>query len=173
MIDPEAVVAQVAAAFPSEPVPPQEQLLNGHCCECVEVSNAFGYKPWRSISLDDLRAGGESALLTPAAWRYYLPAVISWCVRAPESVDVIQDNLVYQLEPPEASKQNALHEWFAERVWGFTDVQRQAILGYLNWYRERQEAEYAALEMEPPRHVYRALEYWTGDTALRGAQGAG
>jgi len=31
----------------------------------------------------------------------------------------------------------------------------------LIWYRERQDCEYAALEMEPQQHVYRALDYWT------------
>jgi hypothetical protein len=97
MIDGEQIVAQVVAAFPSEPLPPKEALLNPHCCECVEVSEAFGYKPWPTVTLEDLRAGGETALLTAIAWRYYLPAVITWCIRAPEVVDVIQDNLVYQL----------------------------------------------------------------------------
>jgi hypothetical protein len=160
MSDPESIVSKIAAAFPSEPVPPKESLFNGHCCECVEVSEAFGYKPWPAISLEELRAGGETALLTPTAWRYYLPAVITWCVLDPESVDVISDNLVYQLEPPETSAQESLRQWFAKRASDFTDARRQAILAYLNWYREREELEYVGLEMDPPRRVYRALEYW-------------
>lgn len=157
MSDLETITLLVKRAFPSEPVPPAETLFNDHCDECAEVSNAFRGRPWPEISLPDLLAGGETALLTAAAWRYYLPAVIYWCVRDPEAVDVIADNLVYQLEPPEHGKTD---EWFEERKSGFTDSQREAILGYLSCYRARQETEYAELDMEPPPHVYRALEYW-------------
>jgi hypothetical protein len=166
MRDPDAVVAQVAAAFPRAPVPPREALFNGHCCECAEISDAFGYKPWPEVSLEELRAGGETALLTPIAWQYYLPAAITWCVRAPGPVDVIQDNLGYQLAPREATDQEGLHEWFRQRASGFTAEQRLAIAAYLHWYRERQEAEYARFRVKPPPHVYRALEYWTGDASL-------
>jgi len=164
MTDPQAILAEVAAAFPSAPVPARDALLNHHCCECIEVSEAFGCKPWPAITLDDLRAGAETALLTPAAWRYYLPAVITWCVRAPDAVDVIQDNLVYQLEPPEPTDQESLHEWFRQRAVGFSEEQRQVIRSYLEWYGERQEADCLALALEPPMSVYRALEHWTGPT---------
>jgi hypothetical protein len=173
MIDPDTLLARVAEAFPSEPVPPKDELFNGHCCECVEVSDAFGYKAWAAVSLDELRAGGETALLSPTAWRYYLPAVMTWCVRAPDEVEVIQDNLVYQLEPPSPADDPGLQQWFFERMKGFSLLQRQAILGYLDWYRERQEAEYARLAMEPPGNVYRALEYWTRDQTPAEPGGAG
>jgi len=172
MPDAEAVAAKVAEAFPSEPVPSRDSLLNEHCCECAEVSNAYGFKPWVAISLDELRAGGETALLTATAWRYYLPAVMTWCVRAPEAVDVIQDNLVHQLGPPSPSDDSGRRDWFAERTGQFSPAQRQAILSYLTWYRERQEAEYSALDMNPPGQVYRALEYWKSDAPAR-APGAG
>ena len=36
------------------------------------------------ISLEDILAGRETALLTAAAWRYYLPALMTWCIRAPQ-----------------------------------------------------------------------------------------
>jgi len=163
----------VAAAFPTEPVPSREALFNGHCCECAEVSEAFGYKPWSAISLDELRAGGETALLTPTAWRYYLPAVITWCVRAPEAVDVIQDNLVFQLAPPQKSVQEPPLQWFAERAVGFTVEQRQAIVAYLNWYREREETACGALGLEPPNHVYSALAHWEGSVPLKAVRGTG
>jgi hypothetical protein len=166
MMDAEAVLAAVAAAFPSEAVPARDVLLNRHCCECIEVSEAFGYKPWPAITLDDLRAGGETALLTAAAWRYYLPAVITWCVRSPEAVGVIQDNLVFQLEPPEPAAEAARHQWFRERAEGFSEPQRRAVLGYLDWYRERQEAEYRALKAELPEHVYRAVDYWRTESGF-------
>jgi hypothetical protein len=158
MSDPEAIAAAARAAFPAEPVPPKEALFKDHCDECIDVSNAFGARPWITVPVRDI-VGKETALLTAAAWRYYLPAMISWCVRDPETLDVLPDFLVYQLEPPEPGKTD---EWFVERMGGFSDAQREVIVAYLEWYRVRQEAEYTSLEMEPPRHVYRALEYWRG-----------
>lgn len=164
-MDAETLLARLAAAFPSEPVPDRDALFNGHCCECVEVSEAFGYKPWPAITLDELRAGRETALLTATAWRYYLPAVIAWCIREPNVVDVIEDNLVYQLEPPEPSDDPPLHEWFWQRAVGFSEGQRLVILDYLNWYRQRLEADWRPFKAKPPQHVYRALAHWTVNAA--------
>jgi hypothetical protein len=158
--DTDQILHDLAAAFPAEPVPPKDALLNTHCCECVEVSEAFGYKRWPDVSLDDLRAGGETALLTPVAWRYYLPAVIAWCIREPETVDVIQDNLVFQLAPPPPDGPSGLHEWFRQRMDGFTELQRRTIVGYLSWYRAHLERQWENLRGEPPQQVYRALKHW-------------
>jgi hypothetical protein len=132
-------------------------LFNDHCDECIEVSKAFGGRRWPDIALGDLLAS-ETALLTAAAWRYYLPAVICLCVRDPDAADIRCEYLVYQLEPPEPGKDDV---WFEERRGGFTEAQRQAIVGYLSWYRAREEAQYANLEMDVPQHVYRALAHWT------------
>ena len=101
--DPESIAGRVKAAFPDEPVPSEEALFKDHCDECIDVSNAFGRRPWTAVPLCDI-VGKETALLTATAWRYFLPAMISWCVRDPEALDTLPEFLVYQLEPPEPSK---------------------------------------------------------------------
>lgn len=156
MDDDEQVIRQIEAAFAEVPYPGREALFNNHCCECAEVSACYAGKRWTEIALQDVLAGRETSLLSPAAWRYYLPAVMIWCIRAPDTVDVIQDNLVYQLEPPD--DQRGVPEWFNERARGFSREQRSAIVAYLDWYRERDEARWPGTE--PPRHVYDALTYW-------------
>lgn len=166
MIDAELVLASIKAAFPAEPVPSRTDLLKTHCCECVETSEAFAFKAWPDISLEELLAGRETALLTATAWRYYLPAVISWCIRAPEVVDVINDNLIFQLEPP----QEIDGKWFEERAHGFSAAQRQAIVAYLRWYQEREAQEYGAMGMEPPESAARALRHWTREATHEGQQ---
>ncbi len=153
------IVDEVSAAFADVTQPAADLLMNHHCCECLETSSAFAGKPWTEISLDDLLAGRETALLTVAAWRYYLPAMITWSVRAPDTVDVIQDNLVYQLEPPHPEG-GSVREWFEPRSRGFTEEQRRAIVAYLEWYRDRIDAHWARAGGESPRHVHRALEFW-------------
>jgi hypothetical protein len=144
------VVALIERAFAGAPRPVPEALANDHCCECAEVSAAYAGKDWTEVGLADVLAGRETALLSAAAWRYYLPAVMTWCVRAPVEVDVILDNLVYQLEPPAEGR--GVPAWFEERARGFSDAQRAAIVAYLRWCRER-----GALVP----HVDGALAHWT------------
>lgn len=158
------VVQLIRSAFIETRRPDAEALINRHCCECAEVSAAYAGKPWTDISLADVLAGRETALLSAAAWRYYLPAVMTWCVRAPDAVDVIQDNLVYQLEPPADGR--GVPEWFEARAAGFSPAQRAAIVAYLHWYRAVEEARWAGAA--PPPHADNALRHWmrpAADTA--------
>ena len=104
MRDTESIIGLTRTAFADVAYPGREALFNDHCCECAEVSGSYGGKPWSETTLEDVLGGRETALLSPAAWRYYLPAVLIWCVREPDAVDVIQDNLVYQLEPPDGER---------------------------------------------------------------------
>jgi hypothetical protein len=150
------IIQQIMAAFAGTEYPGRNALANDHCCECAEVAGAYAGRPWTDITLDHLLAGRETALLSAAAWRYYLPAMMIWCLREPDAVDVIQDNLVYQLEPPDGER--GVPEWFQERATGFSAEQRAAIVAYLDWYREYDAARWAG--GEPPRHVYNALAYW-------------
>ena len=156
MIDTEAIVARAKLAFPTDPVPPAEELRNDHCEECADVSTSFGVRPWTAVALADI-VGKETALLNETAWRYFLPAVISWCVQNADALDTLPEYTVYQLAPP---KDGETDEWFETRKDGFTEAQRGVIVAYLEWYRDREEAEYRMLEMAPPEDVYRALEYW-------------
>lgn len=151
------IVNRIEDAFAGVEYPGREALVNNHCCECADVSAAFAHKRWTEITLHDLLAGRETALLNAAAWRYYLPAVMIWCVREPEAVDVIQDNLVYQLEPPGDGR--GIPEWFDERTAGFSPAQRASIVAFLELYRARDEACWPAGAR--PQHVDRALAYWT------------
>lgn len=162
MSDTEAIIEQIRDAFLDVEQPSRDALFNNHCCECAEVSEAYAGKRWTDISLDDVLRGRETALLSASAWRYYLPALMIWVIRAPDEVDVLLDNLVYQLEPPADGR--GVPEWFRERAVGFSARQRLAIVAYLNWYREREEAEWRRVGAEAPRHVYNALCHWaSGD----------
>lgn len=162
MTNAQDVIDQVHAAFKDVPLPSKDALWNNHCCECSEMSAAFGARPWPEISLEELLSGRETALLSEVAWRYYLPSMIIWCIREPEIVDVIQDNLVFQLAPPGMQEEWAW-KWFKPRASGFNREQRQAIVAFLGWYQERQEENWAGLGTAPPDHAVRALAFWRSE----------
>ena len=73
MRDTDHIIQLIRRAFFDTPQPGPEALFNHHCCECVEVSAAYGGKRWMDISLDDVLAGRETALLTATAWATICP----------------------------------------------------------------------------------------------------
>jgi hypothetical protein len=162
-LDVEAIDALLRDAFGNVPKPTREALINEHCDECFETSEAFAGKTWNEITLDDVLRGRETALLTAAAWRYYLPAVIRWCLRDREAVDVIADNVVNQLAPPDPEQFSGQRAYFEERATGFDDRQRAVIVAFLERY---QEADAAAWRGTATTSVYaplveRALAFWS------------
>ena len=157
MIDPETVINRIREAFAGTEQPSPDTLMNNHCCECAEVSAAFAGKRWTEVTLDDVMRGREIALLTAAAWRYYLPAFLIWTIREPKTVDVLQDNLEFQLAPP--TDDLGVPEWFAQRAPGFSPAQRGAIAAFLEWSGERDEEVWPPGTVPP--HVYNALKYWS------------
>ena len=146
------ILERLEAAFANVPRPSQEELVNRHCCECLETSEAFAGAAWRDVTLEQILAGRETALLTVESWRYYLPAVISWSVKDPEAVDVIADNLVMQLTP--SGDGGSLEAWFEPRARGFTADQRAAIAAFLQWFAERAGPT-------PPARIDRAIAHWS------------
>ena len=165
-MDDRTVLKRVESAFAGVSKPAQDMLVNRHCCECLETSEAFVGAAWQDVTLEQLLAGRETALLTVEAWRYYLPAVIAWSVKDPKTVDVIADNLVYQLTPPREPNSSgadagALAEWFEPRSHGFTADQRAAVAAFLEWFAEHEQADWARIGATPPGRADRALDWWS------------
>jgi hypothetical protein len=50
------IVEQIEAAFGDTELPAAEALINRHCCECLETSEAYGCTPRSEASLTNLIA---------------------------------------------------------------------------------------------------------------------
>ena len=157
------VVREIESAFSETSLPAAEALMNDHCEECVDTSRLFwntsrSFVTWQEAAL---RPGSrvESALLTVEAWRYYLPALMIWCIRDPKRVDVLPGNLVHGLTPPA----KAHLAWFAPRAAGFTAQQRRAVVSFLRWYQAREQAQWASIGAEPPDAAAAGVRYWQRD----------
>ena len=90
-VDGGQLIEQIKDAFRGVDPPAASALMNNHCEECIETSWAFSQKRWEDLAAD-VGSYQETALLTPDAWRYYLPTIMIWCLRDTEIVDALVDN---------------------------------------------------------------------------------
>jgi hypothetical protein len=155
--------ASIRTAFASTDEPPLSELENNHCPECQATAARFAGRRWDQISVATHLANPRPsiALLTPAAFRYYAPALMLGCIEAPLELDVMPDELIGSLSPPNAK----LTGDTVERL-NFTAAQAAAILAFLRVFELRQRTDSAlpedALEFTPvTRPLARAIRYWT------------
>jgi hypothetical protein len=158
----EEATASIRAAFAAIRPDPAE-VRNEHCPECLETSARFAGERWEDITVATLlRAPRPSvSLLTPAAFRYYLPALMLGCIEAPLELDVMPDEVIGSLSPPNARATG----WMDERLRDFTPAQAAAILSFLLVFEMREKIENApseeTLEWAPVRKpLARAIRFW-------------
>lgn len=158
----EDATAKIRETFQDATYPGDDNIVTdgGHDPECREIEDGFKGKAWASISPRTvLQYKDALPLLTPAAFRYYLPAYLIACLEAPEEIDVAWDNVIFNLTPPK--QQERLQREFRARTEEFTVHQVEALVAFLEFVNEREQAEsgqpgMAALE----DRVRPALEYW-------------
>jgi hypothetical protein len=153
----DAVIQAVRAAFTGVPLPPAESLKNDRCQEHTETWQRFldgsaGFMPWEAAAAMPGRAI-ETSLLTIPAWRYYLPALLIWCVRDAATVDVLLDNVAHTLSRRSDNR-------FEARSRGFSRDQRESVALFLEWYQDRQLADGCTPGDGRLRHVPRGIAYW-------------
>jgi hypothetical protein len=146
-VDSGQLIGEIKDAFRGTEPPSAAALMNNHCEECAETSWAFSQKGWEDLA-SDVGSYQETALLTPDAWRYYLPTIMIWCLRDTDVVDALVDNTANQLTPPSVP----YTEWFERRRHGFTDSQRRVIASFLEWCYEQWSAH------DPSREAH---TYWS------------
>lgn len=149
---------KIRDAFANAEYPGDDNLVTDGGCDpgCREIAAAFRGKAWDSISTQMVREyNGALPLLTPAAFRYYLPAYLLGCIDSRQKVDFAWDSVITHLTPPWKS------EFFTERAEGFMDLQADALVAFLRFVDDAEWAE----DWEPPpkspaSRVRRAPAYW-------------
>jgi hypothetical protein len=150
--------AVIASAFATAPHPGDDALVIGavdYDPEYREVANAFARKHWRELSPAFVHEHRDALpLLTPAAFRFFLPAYLLACLEAEQDLDTAPLNVALSLTPP-AGETAA----FAARTAAFTAAEASAICAYL------EAAQH--LEGLPGGSVALALRYWRSRFAAR------
>ena len=153
---------RLMAAFAETPYPGNENLVIGGDPECRRVASAFEGKNWKEVTAEMLRTYGDALpLLTPAAFRYYLPAYMTGCVDAYYDVDVALDGVIFNLTPP-PRRSGWRWDHFWTRVQQFDDKERAAIVSFLRLMQQYDDADWASEGKKPPMdRVAGGLAFWT------------
>jgi len=143
---------RLQSAFTQE-YPGDDQLVydnSGYHLECNEVLAAFRGKHWREVPFETLRY--ESAALsfmTPAAYRYYLPAYLLACILDYAEADMIPDTVVFSLIPPTDPKSVKIYgESYRRCMAGFTPAQRDTLRSFLEFMKARHGEDYPSGDLD-------------------------
>jgi hypothetical protein len=159
----ETATANIRTAFAATAEPDRAEVQNDHCPECQETAGRFAGRRWEEITVATLLLYPKPsvALLTPSAFRYYLPALMLRCIEAHRALDVLPDEIVGDLSPPNAKTAGRVDE----RSRDFSAAQVAAILAFLRVCEMREKIESGAeeaLEWAPvSKPLARAIRYWT------------
>jgi hypothetical protein len=150
--------AAIASAFEAASCPGDDALVSGDVSydpEYRDVADAFAGKHWRELSPSFVREQRDALpLLTPAAFRFFLPAFLLACADGEQDLDTAPLNVALSLTPPDHGR--AATTSFAERTQPFTPAEASAICAYLD--------ASPRLEGLPDGSTARALEYWRSRT---------
>jgi hypothetical protein len=96
----EALLAQIEAAFADIPRPRNDELLHPNCADDNDIAALYEVADWRDLS--DATIENEYAalsFLSPAGFRCFIPAYMSFTLRFPESGAAAVESTLWSLSP--------------------------------------------------------------------------
>ena len=154
--DVESLIDAIRAAFASVRYPGDAHALRDEVrgkSECEHIRNKIVGKPWSSLKVGDVAYKDNLTLyLTPEAYRYYLPGLMTLSLRNPEIYD-LPAYIAEALTPKEADRRRQA-AWSRNYREPFTVAQRDVIGRFLRWANERFEGG------NPLEATGRALAAW-------------
>src|SRR5690242_6376040 len=94
--------AQVRAAFANVPYPGDDNIASAGAWEPAAIAEVLRGKDWRDLKGVDFDFGSAPSFLTPAAFRYYLPALLLNLLEdrgSPTYFDSLAGSTLFSLEP--------------------------------------------------------------------------
>jgi hypothetical protein len=147
-LDAETLCRHIRESFGPMPYPGDEKIVTGYNSEDKEILRLLKGQYWQEVSWLSLDLLREALIfLTPEGFRFYLPAFMLICLLDYYRADVTSRHVVNCLtlhlaadgrwKPSEAEeKERWWHDWFFERVSGFSPLQAQVIREFLEYMRD-------------------------------------
>jgi hypothetical protein len=168
----DTVRTKVQEAFETTPYPGDEKLVaagSSYDPESEEIAEVFKGKHWSDVPLGTLREHGTALpLLTPAAFRYYLPSFMIGYIDSYYELDAARDAVLFNLTPPKG-RSGAEWNFFWERAQLFNEQEIEAIRAFLTLVERYERADWASEGIEPPEdRVGPAIAFWADHAASHG-----
>jgi hypothetical protein len=148
-VDVAGYIDRLYRAFAQAPRPGPAEITPHRCGECDEVSARLSRHGARDVPHDDMHWVGDCMpLLSPIAFRYYLPRFIEFCLVTPESsADAV---INYNLAPA-----GELDVGERNRFAGFNEAERQVVLEFVQYRHGMPDSEF------DQDYLQRALAFWS------------
>jgi len=134
------LAAKVANAFSNAEYPGDGRIVVSDTYGTEDLSAALSGKQWAHLSVTELRHTVEEiGLLTPEAYRYFLPAYLIASLIHYDESDIVPDMVILLLTVPAESGKDIR---FMERHEGLTIDQKRAIREFLEYLAEEHGREF-------------------------------
>jgi Family of unknown function (DUF6714) len=141
-------IERLYGAFADAPRPGPGEITAHRCDECEEVSARLSRYAASDVPHDDMLWLGDSMpLLSPKAFRYYLPRFIEFCLVTPQSS--AEATINYNLAPS-----GDLDVGERNRFAQFNDVERRIVLEFVEYRAGLPECKFDR------RYLEDALAFW-------------
>jgi hypothetical protein len=156
----ESLKAKVSAAFDGVPRPPAGGVVRCDCWECAGVAKSFAGRGWREVGAEVLEENYHTLpLLSPAAFRHFLPAYLLYSLEHFELSGVCEYTL-YALTPGKETGESAA--FYAERFAPLSPEQMEVVYGFLDLARRDEAFAHHHTAIERGR---KRLEKYSGSGA--------
>ena len=139
------VVETIERAFEGVERPTNPELLHHDCADDMDLEPLFTIATWRDMT--DVEVEGcyaALAFLSPAGFRYFIPAYLTYCVRNPESPAAVIDSTVWAFLPQMYDM--SLRDFVASKYSSLDETQRAAVGTFLEFMVPHQPDAARALE---------------------------
>jgi hypothetical protein len=134
------VLVQIYAAFANVPRPENDELLHPNCADDNDIMALYEVTDWHDLS--DATVENEYAalsFLSPAGFRYFIPAYMSFTLRHPESGAAAVESTIWSLSP------NSDQHFNPSKFIRFDAAQSAAVVSFLEAMAAYQEVDDALL----------------------------
>jgi hypothetical protein len=145
-----SVLEQIDQAFAGAPRPVNADLLHPDAHDYSDIQRLPEISHWRDLPDASIENGYEAlAFLSPAGFRHFLPAYMSWVLRHPDSGAAVVGSTIFALTPV---VEGPLRSFMVSKFNLLDGVQKAAVVSFLRMLSNFEDVR-AALDYWDPRPV--------------------
>jgi hypothetical protein len=143
-----SVLEQIDQAFAGAPRPVNEDLLHPDAHDDSDIQGLLEISHWRDLPDASIENGYEAlAFLSPAGFRHFLPAYMSWVLRHPNSGAAAVGSTIFALTPV---VEGPLRSFMISKFNLLDGVQKAAVVSFLRMLSNFEDVR-VALDYWDPR----------------------